>query len=219
MATTVRTFNEHGKLVAIRMSGIELRPNRRAWRLFDDLDHPTISTTNVYEQNYQRYVYLQEQLALNSIRTGANLVDAERTRHILEGSPILRAINTKFGEETDSTTTVCGWSGGHANPAAAQYGKTQIPEFWTSDRFMYEVSDILIDDRSKWYLQVEDNLGKKKSKEDDVPRYVCVEERYGVPIRVVAERVDDSLKCVTAFPDYSELSFDENLRVFSANKE
>ena len=83
-----------------------------------------MTTTNVYERSYQRYVYLQEQLALNSIRTGANLVDAERTRHILHGSPILRATNSKFTEEGAPTTTVCGWSGGHANPAAAQYGKT-----------------------------------------------------------------------------------------------
>ena len=84
---------------------------------------------------------------------------------------------------------------------------------------MYEVSDILIDDRSKWYLQVEDDFGKKKNREENPPRYVCVEERYGVPIRVVAERVDNSLKCVTAFPDYSELQFDETLRVSSTNGE
>ncbi len=220
MATTVRTFNERGKLVAIRVSGIEPRPNRRAWNLYDVLDHPTISTTNVYEKNYQRYVYLQEQLALNSIRTGINLVDSERTRHILEGSPILRATNAQFGTETGSTTTVRGWSGGHANPDAAKFGKTQIPEFWTDDRFMYEVSDILADEQSKWYLQVEEDFGKKKkNKDENAPRYVCVEERYGVPIRVVAERVDNTLKCVTAFPDYDAAEFDEGLRIFSTNRE
>lgn len=69
---------------------------------------------------------------------------------------------------------------------------------------MYEVSDILADSKSRWFLQNSDDETNERA-----PRYVCVEERFGVPIRVVAERADDGLKCVTAFPDYSDFSLEE----------
>lgn len=221
MGTTIRTLNKQGEVVGLRIIGdAPSWPSLRAWRLFLDPQHPVISTTNVLEKQYERYAYLQEQLALNSVRTGVNLVDPDRTRHILEGSPILRTSKTKFDETGARTTTVRGWSGGHANPDAAKYGKTQIPECWTGERFMYEVSDILMDGKSRWYLQEGDDFGQKNAAEEEQPeRYVCVEERYGVPIRVVAERVDDSMKCVTAFPDYSELELDENMRVFSSEND
>ncbi|MBQ9874329.1 MAG: hypothetical protein IJM30_07685 [Thermoguttaceae bacterium] len=183
-----------------------------ALRPLEDQYHPTISTTNVFEGGYERYLYLQEQLALNAERSGSNLVNPKRTRHILRGYPILKTERSRFDDGW--TTVVGGWSGGHANPDAAKYGKTQIPSFWTTDRFMYEVSDILADDSSRWYRQEGDDFGQKQAEASDKPeRYVCVEERYGVPIRVVAERVDDSLKCVTAFPDYTSLELDESLRV------
>ncbi len=211
MATTIRTIDKNGAVLGLRVVEHDFGASVRGIRLFASPAHPTISTANYCETAPDRYVYLQEQLALNAVRTGTNLVDPERTRHILEGAPILRATNTDFGNDADSLS-VRGWSGGHANPAAAQYGKTQIPEFWTGERFMYEVSDILQDDSSKWYLQENDDFGQKRDVELN-ERYVCVEERYGVPIRVVAERVDDSLKCVTAFPDYSHLRLNEDLRV------
>lgn len=213
MPTTIRTINERGQLVGFRVVDRTLASSLNSWRLFADQMHPVISTTERLVETLARYVYLQEQLALNAVRTGENLVDPERTRHILEGSPILRTTYSQLGDG-EKTTTVLGWSGGHANPDAAQYGKTQIPDFWTEDRFMYEVSDILADDSSRWYLQEGDDFGqRKRAQEDAPPRYVCVEERYGVPIRVVAERVDDELKCVTAFPDYRPWQGDEHLRV------
>lgn len=216
MDTTIRTYDKEGKLLSVRTAGHNKRPRGlRNWRLFDAQSHAVISTTNFFEQEYRRYVYLQEQLALNAVRTGANLVDEERTRHILHGSPILRATNAKFDKGDAPTMSVRGWSGGHANPEAAQYGKTQIPDFWTGERFMYEVSDILSDGQAKWYLQEGDDFGQSRGGKEEPERYVCVEERFGVPIRVVAERVDDSLKCVTAFPDYSALPLDESLRAFS----
>lgn len=221
MATTVRVLNDRGEIVDLYVVDHRLSDssnNLSVWRLKADPLHPSISTTNEMARRYERYAYLQEQLALNAVRTGLNLVDEERTRHILEGAPILRATNTKLGETAGKTTTVRGWSGGHANPLAAQFGKTQIPDFWTEDRFMFEVSDVMKDGAAKWYLQEGDDFGQKNNGSDSVaPRFVCVEERYGVPIRVVAERVDDSFKCVTAFPDYSELKFDETLRVDPPN--
>ena len=68
------------------------------------------------------------------------------------------------------------------------------------------------------YEEVEDD--DENYEEEEAPeRYVCVEERYGVPIRVVAERVGGEMKCVTAFPDYTQIALDENLRVFSQTEE
>ena len=217
MTTTVRTWNNRGELVGYRVVSHGLETGSlRVRSVFESQEHPVLSSSNLFEESYRRYVFQQEQLALNESRTGVNLVDPERTRHILEGSPILRTPKAKFGREGETTATVRGWSGGHANPNAAQYGKTQIPDYWTGDRFMYEVSDILVDDSSRWYLQV----SEKDEKEEEAPeRYVCVEERYGVPIRVVAERVGGEMKCVTAFPDYTQIALDENLRVFSQTEE
>lgn len=175
---------------------------RLFWNLFDKQFHPIISTTDFFEERRARFDYVREQLELNAVRRGTNLVDEERTRHILTGAPITRTVRAP--ETTNETTTsVRGWSGGHANPDAAKFGKTQIPDFWTGERFMYEVSDILADSNSRWFLQ---DSGETRER---APRYVCVEERFGVPIRVVAERVDDGLKCVTAFPDYGTFQLEE----------
>ena len=174
------------------------------WNFFDAQYHPTLSTTDFFEERRARYDYVREQLELNAVRRGENLVDVERTRHILFGEPIVRTVRAA---ETSSerTTSVRGWSGGHANPEAAKFGKTQIPDFWTGERFMYEVSDILADSNSRWFLQE-----SASDIEIERPqRYVCVEERFGVPIRVVAERVDDEMKCVTAFPDYGRFPLEE----------
>lgn len=175
---------------------------RLFWNLFDKQFHPIISTIDFWEERRARFDYVREQLELNAVRRGTNLVDEERTRHILTGAPITRTVRAP---ETTSETTasVRGWSGGHANPDAAKFGKTQIPDFWTGERFMYEVSDILADSNSRWFLQDSDETSER------APRYVCVEERFGVPIRVVAERVDDGLKCVTAFPDYGRFPLEE----------
>lgn len=175
---------------------------RLFWNLFDKQFHPIISTIDFWAERRARFDYVREQLELNAVRRGTNLVDEERTRHILTGAPITRTVRAP---ETTSETTasVRGWSGGHANPDAAKFGKTQIPDFWTGERFMYEVSDILADSNSRWFLQDSDETSER------APRYVCVEERFGVPIRVVAERVDDGLKCVTAFPDYGRFPLEE----------
>lgn len=210
MATTIRTLDKNGTLVGLRVVDSAFDDPSREVRRFVSQMHPVISTAKFYEKSPENYFYLQKQLALNAVRTGGNIVDPERTRHILEGSPILRATNSDFGK--NDALTVRGWKGGHANPEAAQYGKTQIPDYWTGERFMYEVSDILRDDTAKWYIQQNDDFGNKTDAELNT-RYVCVEKRYGVPIRVVAERVDDELKCVTAFPDYSHLKLDEELRI------
>lgn len=167
------------------------------WNFFDEQYHPVVSTTDFFEERRARFDYVREQLELNEVRRGTNLVDEERTRHILTGAPITRTVRAP--ERADETTaSVRGWSGGHANPDAAKFGKTQIPDFWTGERFMYEVSDILVDSKSRWFLQD----AASDAANDRPQRYVCVEERFGVPIRVVAERVDDEMKCVTAFPDY-----------------
>lgn len=168
---------------------------RLSWNLFDKQFHPIISTTDLFEERRARFDYVREQLELNAVRRGTNLVDEERTRHILTGAPITRTVRAPE-TANETTASVRGWSGGHANPDAAKFGKTQIPDFWTGERFMYEVSDILADSNSRWFLQDSDESSER------APRFVCVEERFGVPIRVVAERVDDALKCVTAFPDY-----------------
>lgn len=176
---------------------------RFVWNFFGEQFHPTISTSDIWEARRARLDYVREQLELNAVRRGTNLVDEERTRHILFGSPISRTV--RASESTDETTTsVRGWSGGHANPDAAKFGKTQIPDFWTGERFMYEVSDILADSNSRWFLQEADDETNEKT-----PRWVCVEERFGVPIRVVAERAADGLKCVTAFPDYRRFPLEE----------
>lgn len=175
---------------------------RLFWNLFDKQFHPIISTTDFWEESRARFDYVREQLELNAVRRGTNLVDEERTRHILTGAPIARTVRAPE-TANETTTSVRGWSGGHANPDAAKFGKTQIPDFWTGERFMYEVSDILADSNSRWFLQDSDETSER------APRYVCVEERFGVPIRVVAERVDDNLKCVTAFPDYGRFPLEE----------
>ena len=173
------------------------------WEFFDEQFHPIISTTDFFQERRARFEYVREQLELNAVWRGENLVDPERTRHILFGEPITRTVRAseKSGEKT---TSVRGWSGGHANPDAVKFGKTQIPDFWTGERFMYEVSDILADSNSRWFRQ-------EAAAENDAkaPRFVCVEERFGVPIRVVAERDEDGLKCVTAFPDYGGAPLEE----------
>ncbi len=177
---------------------------RLSWNLFGEQYHPILSTTDFFEERRARFEYVREQLELNAVRRGANRVDGERTRHILFGEPITRTVRaSETGAET--TTTVRGWAGGHANPDAAKFGKTQIPDFWTGERFMYEVSDILGDSSARWFLQE----AAKDDATERPQRYVCVEERFGVPIRVVAERVDDEMKCVTAFPDYGRFPLEE----------
>lgn len=70
---------------------------------------------------------------------------------------------------------------------------------------MYEVSDILGDANARWFRQD----AAKDDGNERPERYVCVEERFGVPIRVVAERVADEMKCVTAFPDYGRFPLEE----------
>ncbi|MBQ9800490.1 MAG: hypothetical protein IJO40_11230 [Thermoguttaceae bacterium] len=177
---------------------------RLYWNFFDEQRHPVLSTTDFFEERRARFEYVREQLELNAVRRGENRVDVERTRHILFGEPITRTVRASDAE-AETTTTVRGWSGGHANPDAAKFGKTQIPNFWTGERFMYEVSDILADSNSRWFLQ--ENASDAANERPQ--RYVCVEERFGVPIRVVAERVDDEMKCVTAFPDYGRFPLEE----------
>lgn len=177
---------------------------RLYWNLFVEQYHPILSTTDFFEERRARYDYVREQLELNAVRRGENRVDVERTRHILFGEPITRTVRASEAEG-ETTTSVRGWSGGHANPDAAKFGKTQIPNFWTGERFMYEVSDILADSNSRWFLQEVASDGANERPQ----RYVCVEERFGVPIRVVAERVDDEMKCVTAFPDYGRFPLEE----------
>lgn len=185
---------------------------RLFWNFFEEQYHPIISTIDFFEEHRARFEYVREQLELNAVRRGTNLVDEERTRHILVGAPISRTV--KAPETASGTTTSArGWSGGHANPDAAKFGKTQIPDFWTGERFMYEVSDILADSNSRWFLQESDDASER------APRYVCVEERFGVPIRVVAERVDDGLKCVTAFPDYGRFPLEERRGICVANND
>ncbi len=187
---------------------------RLCWNLFDEQYHPILSTTDFFEERRARFEYVREQLELNAVRRGENRVDRERTRHILFGEPITRTVR---GTETaaETTTTVRGWTGGHANPDAAKFGKTQIPDFWTGERFMYEVSDILADSNSRWFLQE----AAKDDANERPQRYVCVEERFGVPIRVVAERVDDEMKCVTAFPDYGRFPLEERRGIVVATDE
>ncbi len=176
---------------------------RLFWNFFDEQYHPTLSTTDFFEERRARFEYVREQLGLNAVRRGTNLVDEERTRHILFGEPISRTVRASEAA-SETTTSVRGWSGGHANPDAAKFGKTQIPNFWTGERFMYEVSDILADSKSRWFLQEASSEAGERA-----PRYVCVEERFGVPIRVVVERVADEMKCVTAFPDYGRFPLEE----------
>lgn len=187
---------------------------RLAWNLFDEQYHPILSTTDFFEERRARFEYVREQLELNAVRRGENRVDVERTRHILFGEPIVRTVRASE-MEGGATTTVRGWSGGHANPDAAKFGKTQIPNFWTGERFMYEVSDILGDSNSRWFLQD----SAKDDANERPQRYVCVEERFGVPIRVVAERVDDEMKCVTAFPDYGRFPLEERRGIVVATDE
>ena len=177
---------------------------RLYWNFFSEQYHPILSTTDFFEERRARFEYVREQLELNAVRRGENRVDVERTRHILFGEPITRTVRASDAE-AETTTTVRGWSGVHANPDAAKFGKTQIPNFWTGERFMYEVSDILADSNSRWFLQ--ENASDAANERPQ--RYVCVEERFGVPIRVVAERVDDEMKCVTAFPDYGRFPLEE----------
>lgn len=187
---------------------------RLAWNLFGEQYHPILSTTDFFEERRARFEYVREQLELNAVRRGENRVDVERTRHILFGEPIVRTVRASE-MEGGATTTVRGWSGGHANPDAAKFGKTQIPNFWTGERFMYEVSDILGDSNSRWFLQD----SAKDDANERPQRYVCVEERFGVPIRVVAERVDDEMKCVTAFPDYGRFPLEERRGIVVATDE
>jgi len=212
LATTIRNWSKQGVLLETRIYDEGKVIRQQGWNLLESQYHPVVSTSNPFIEaceEYKRYLYLQEQLDLNGKRCGANLVDEERTRHILEGEPVVRTVHgRRFDEESTPYSTVRGWSGGHANPDAAKYGKTQIPEFWTGDRFMYEVSDILSDANSRWRLQVSADEDQGEEKHE---RYVCVEERYGVPIRVVVERADDGLKCVTAFPDYGAFPLDDRM--------
>ena len=187
---------------------------RLYWNFFSKQFHPTLSTTDFFEERRARYDYVREQLELNAVRRGENRVDVERTRHILFGEPITRTVRASE-TEGGTATSVRGWSGGHANPDAAKFGKTQIPDFWTGERFMYEVSDILADSNSRWFLQENAN----DAANEKTQRYVCVEERFGVPIRVVAERVDDEMKCVTAFPDYGRFPLVERRGIVVAADE
>ena len=208
MSTTIRTLNERGETVGLRI--VPDSPwyvSREKIRLYDDLYHPAISTTNEFIERYERYRYVHEQLALNAERSGYNLVDPETTRHILEGTPIIRVERHEDGCEDEVATTITGWSGGHGNPDAAKYGKTQIPDFWTGERFMFEVSDVLADNNTRWFRQ--DASPTFMPDEDAPERFVCVEKRYGVPIRIVADLVDDRLKCITAFPDYGDFPVEQ----------
>ncbi|MDD3585812.1 MAG: hypothetical protein PHQ75_01405 [Thermoguttaceae bacterium] len=140
------------------------------------------------------FQYVQEQLKLNEVRTGFNLVSPERTEHILRGDPKLKTVVLP-SENGLVVQTVQEWSGGHSNPQAAQqYKKTQKPFFWTDERFMYEISDILVSPETNWTPQ------------GDGLRYVCVEERSGVPIKLVAEIPDKGqISCITAYPAQSVL--------------
>ena len=212
MSTTIRALNAFGETVGLRI--VPDSPwfvSREKIKLYDDLYHPIISTANELVERYERYRYVHEQLALNAERSGYNLVDPETTRHILEGTPIIRVQRNEDGAEEEPATTITGWSGGHGNPNAAKYGKTQIPDFWTGERFMYEVSDVLADDSTRWFRQ---EASPTFIPDDDAPaRFVCVEERYGVPIRIVADLVDDHLKCITAFPDYGDFPIDQRAGV------
>ena len=201
MATTARFLDAQGRLRGISVIGDAARRDDYArYCILADAPMLTLSVTGSFLREYERYSYVREQIELNDVRTGVNLVDPERTRHILEGEPVAQSVQTTLFDAPVTATSVSGWSGGHANPEAAKYGKTQIPEFWTTDRFMFEVSDVLADPSTQWRRQ-EDSSSFHVSAAGE-GRYVCVEERYGVPIRVVAERVEDGLRCVTAFPDY-----------------
>ena len=72
---------------------------------------------------------------------------------------------------------------------------------------MFEVSDVLADNNTRWFRQ---EASPTFIPDDDAPaRFVCVEERYGVPIRIVADLVDDHLKCITAFPDYGDFPIEQ----------
>ena len=219
MATTIRTRNARGEIVGVKI--LQGPPKKRdLWNYvgFDDPYHPVLSTVNTLEKLYDEYRFVHEQLALNETRAGFNLVDPETTRHILEGVPITRIVRAKSptGKGYEKTTTISGWSGGHGNPEAAKFGKTQIPSYWTNERFMFEVSDVLASDSTRWFKQ--DSSPTFISKDDSVERYVCVEERYGVPIRVVADKVEDGFRCVTAFPDYSDFPIDQRSGVVKSEK-
>ncbi|MGI6401843.1 MAG: hypothetical protein ACOX0A_07025 [Thermoguttaceae bacterium] len=200
MGSIIRVLDSKGKLASIHV--VERRPWREPIGKYrvQRATRASISVASSLSQRYARYSYLREQLALNAERTGVNLVDSERTRHILEGEPVVRAVESTLFNEPVIATTVSGWSGGHANPDAAKFGKTQIPAFWTNDRFMFEVSDVLADPNAQWRRQ--EDPGPISADGTAPDRYYCVEERYGVPIRVVADLVDNELRCVTAFPDY-----------------
>lgn len=207
MSTTTRVLDSAGRLVCIYVSDSRpWRESRAGYRYVERGYGPTISVTGDYFRAYEYYSYVREQLELNDVRTGVNLVDSERTRHILEGEPVVQRVESTLFNEPVVTTSVSGWSGGHANPDAVKYGKTQIPEFWTSDRFMFEVSDVLADANTRWRRQPDSTFFH--TGEGSPERYVCVEERYGVPIRVVADRVDNAFRCVTAFPDYAASEYD-----------
>ena len=201
MTTFSRRIDRYGRVTAMTVTNWDCYRNPRKMKKFADQRHAVITVTSAYGRAFKYYSYVQEQRDLNSVRTGFNLVDEERTRHILEGKPLVGSVRCKFQNDDQPLSVVCGWEGGHANPDAVKFGKTQIPDFWTNDRFMYEVSDVLTDAKTRWSPQVQD--ASVRSESSDSTRYVCVEERYGVPIRVVAEMTDDGFRCVTAFPDYS----------------
>ena len=206
MGTTARVLDSKGRVLCIRVSdGSPWRESGSDYRYVERSTPYATSVAGYYSRAYERYSYVREQLELNDVRTGVNLVDAERTRHILEGEPISQSVQATLFDAPVVTTSVSGWSGGHANPEAAKFGKTQIPEFWTTDRFMFEVSDVLSDPNTRWRRQEESPYFRADA--SGAERYVCVEERFGVPIRVVADRVDDSFRCVTAFPDYGADGF------------
>jgi hypothetical protein len=201
MGTTARVMDSKGRVLCIRVSdGSPWLDGGTGYRFIVGAQTQTLSVAGYYTRAYERYSYVREQLELNEVRTGVNLVDEERTKHILEGEPIAQSVQATLFDAPVMTTSVSGWSGGHANPEAAKFGKTQIPEFWTTDRFMFEVSDVLVDPNTQWRRQEDASYFHASASGEG--RYVCVEERYGVPIRVVADRVDDGFRCVTAFPDY-----------------
>ena len=201
MGTTARVLDSKGRVLCIRVSdGSPWRGTGADYRYVETSPRFAISVAGYYARAYERYSYVREQLELNDVRTGVNLVDEERTRHILQGEPIAQSVQTTLFDAPVMATSVSGWSGGHANPEAAKFGKTQIPEFWTTDRFMFEVSDVLADPKTQWRRQEAPSYFRADATGSE--RYVCVEERYGVPIRVVADRVDEGFRCVTAFPDY-----------------
>ena len=63
--------------------------------------HPTITITNELIDEYKRYLYAREQLALNETRSGFTLVDPERAEHILNGTPIYRAARAELAAYWD----------------------------------------------------------------------------------------------------------------------